>query len=170
MTLLRLSFYYINCMKSKMKKLNIGSGANWRLYPDYDGLDIIDYGQKWVGDVLKLLPKFFHKDGFVDENSSDLYDEVMANHFLEHFNQDELKFIFYTVNKILKKGGIFRFVVPHKKRERAWILSHKTFWNEETVKFLETKDAREIYGFRNWKIKELVTNSKGDIHCQLEAL
>uniref|UniRef100_A0A7C4TXY3 Methyltransferase domain-containing protein n=1 Tax=Caldisericum exile TaxID=693075 RepID=A0A7C4TXY3_9BACT len=134
-----------------MRKLNLGCGKNWQNYPDYEGLDIGDYGQKWKGDVLLLLV------GFGDNS----YDEVMANHFLEHFDQDQLRIIFSEVHRILKPEGKFEFIVPHKIKDRAWVLSHKTFWCEETVRFLE--EYGEEYGFGKWKIKELVVNGRLDI-------
>ena len=144
-------------MKNKYT-LNLGCGSNWKeLYPNYIGLDLIDYGQDYVGDVLKIL-------SHLTENT---LKEVMANHFLEHFTQQELKIIFFEVNRLLKKGGIFKFVVPHMKKERAWILSHKTFWNEETIKWLGEKETSEVYGFGKWEVKEVVTNSREDIHAVL---
>jgi len=138
-----------------MKKLNLGCGKNWQDYLDYEGLDIVDYGQEWKGDVLKLLP------GFEDGS----YDEVMANHFLEHFDQDQLRTIFSEVHRILKPRGKFEFIVPHKIKDKAWVLSHKTFWCEETVKFLEKYG--EDYGFGEWKIEELVVNGRLDIYARL---
>ena len=138
-----------------MMKLNLGCGNNWKIdYPDFDGLDIVNFGQKYVCDVL----------GFESEIN---YSEVMANHFLEHFSQDELKQIFSNVYEILEFNGLFKIVVPHKDKERSWILSHKTFWTEDTFKVLE-EDIFERYGFGKWKVEKLVTNDRLDIHCWLK--
>jgi len=143
-----------------MAKLNLGCGPEWeKNYSDYEGLDIVGFGQKHIGDVM--LIKHF--------GSSD-YDEVMANHFLEHFSQDELRDIFKEVYRILKPGGIFRFAVPHRKHDRAYVLSHKTFWDENTVKWLERDDADKVYGFGRWKIKWMHTNKRPDIHVELVAV
>jgi len=138
-------------------KLNLGCGSDWRAYKDYDGLDIIDYGQKYVGDVLELLKTI--------QNTT--YDEVMAIHFLEHFNQDELKTIFKEVNRILKFRGVFRIQVPHKDKNKSWCLSHKTFWNEYTLSWLKRPDADEVYGFGKWEVDSVVTNSVGNINAIL---
>jgi len=136
-------------------KLNIGCGSNWKeLYPDYDGLDILDFGQKYVVDILKW-------------NSEVTYMEVMANHFLEHFTQDELRVIFSKINKVLPINGMFRFVVPHMDKARSWILSHKTFWNEVTIKWLGEKEANKVYGFGSWRIDSIITNERKDIHVIL---
>ena len=152
-----------------MKKLNLGCGAAWKDYPDYDGLDIIDYGQKYVGDISWQLGSKSNTTPGPTEYyiPSEFFDGVMAYHFLEHFDQDQLKFIFQNVYRILKVGASFKIMVPHMKKEQAWVLMHKTFWNEFTFRWLERSDADGVYGFGKWKIKELVVNSRDDIYCEL---
>lgn len=141
-----------------MSKLNLGCGPLWKTqYPDYEGVDIIDFGQKYVMDIRSQLP--FIEGGF---------EEVMANHLLEHLSQDELKWVFSNLHNILKPKGIFRFAVPHMKKEKAWVLSHKTFWNEETVKWLVRDDADTVYGFGKWLLVDVVVNKRQDIHVILE--
>lgn len=149
-----------------MKKLNIGCGSNWKLYPDYSGVDIVDYGQDYVGNLLSLIAD---KDA-LDFNDPEYWDEIMANHFLEHFTQEELKTIFLWANKELKPGGLFRITVPHKDRPEAWYLVHKTFFNEETFKMFDRVGTDSYDEFGKWKVKELVTNDRGNIHCVLERL
>lgn len=136
-----------------MTKINLGCGPNWKeKYPGYEGLDINDYGQKWVADILVFLKRKALKE---------VYDEVMANHFLEHFTQDELITIFTGVHALLKPSGVFKFCVPHKDKATAWDLRHKTFWNENTVKSLV---GFKEYG--NWRLDNVVTNSRLDIHAR----
>ncbi len=137
-------------------KLNLGCGKNWKLYPEYDGMDILNFGQKYVLDIFRGIP--ITPGG---------WEEIMANHFLEHFNQDQLKYIFPLVHSVLSRTGIFKFVVPHKDRQKAWVLSHKTFWNEETVRFLVDYENAEIYGFGKWDLVYVLTNEKKDIHAAL---
>ena len=138
-----------------MRKLNLGCGPNWKKnYPSYEGLDIVDFGQEWVCDVLRVSSEMGFKEG--------TYDEIMANHFLEHFDQTKLKSLFQMIHFILKPRGLFKFVVPHKDKDNAWDLTHKTFWNENTVKTLErTKD------FGDWEVKRIITNKRKDIHAWL---
>jgi len=139
-----------------MSKLNLGCGTNWQKnYPEYDGLDIENYGQKFVGDIIQIIKSL----------QNDTYDEIMANHFLEHFTQDELKFLFNEINRILKNNCIFKFVVPHKDRPEAWDLTHKTFWNENTVKTIEI-----LKGFGSWRVESCVTNQRKDIHSVLRKI
>jgi len=138
------------------KKLNIGCGDNWKLYPDYEGLDLVDFGQEHVSDIKAFLPAISGHD----------YDEIMANHVLEHFDQEELRDIIDLIWKALRVGGLFKVVVPHKKKDSAWQLSHKTFWTESTFEYL-VKPIFERYDFGKWEIEKLVTNKRGDIHAWL---
>lgn len=151
-----------------MAKLNLGCGSNWKeLYPDYEGLDIVDYGQDWIMDILEFCAYVSNVSG---SNQELIYEEVMANHFLEHFNQDELKTIFLTVHSILDNGGLFRITVPHKDRPEAWYLVHKTFFNEETFKMFDRVGTDSYAEFGTWKVEELVTNDRGNIHCVLKKI
>lgn len=142
-----------------MRKLNLGCGEDWQSYPEYVGLDIINFGQSYVSDVLNFF-----------KANNEIWDEIMANHFLEHFSQDDLRTIFFSVWSRLKSGGVFKFVVPHKDKPKAWVLSHKTFWCEETVRWLEREDSTKVYGFGKWGIIELVVNDRKDIHVVLQKL
>jgi len=139
-----------------MKKLNIGCGE--KIMEGYDGLDKQDFGQKWVCDILEFFTEFDIKE---------LYDEVRAEHFLEHFDQDELKIIFNGVYKILKTGGVFEIIVPSKEKDSAWVLTHKTFWTEYTFKVFEREMFCNEYRVPLWKIEEVKTNSRKDIYCKM---
>lgn len=143
-----------------MKKLNLGCGESWKVYPEHQGVDIVDYGQKYVGDAVVIMNEM------IAEGKK--FGEIMANHFLEHFTQDQLKAVLNNVHKLLSKDGVFKLCVPHLKKEEAWVLSHYTFWNESTVKWLAREDAEKVYGFKRWLIIELVTNERGDIHATLK--
>ena len=148
-----------------MRKLNIGCGPNWKkIYPDYVGLDIIDHSQRYVGDIR------FELNHISYEIKNTLWDEVMANHFLEHFTQAELSKIFLDVYSLLKIGGTFKIVVPRKDSDKAYVLTHKTFWTEKTFRALEEDETSSYSLFGKWKIKKLVTNSRKDIHCLLEKI
>lgn len=139
-------------------RLNLGCGPLWKeQYPDYEGLDILDYGQTYQADV-----RYFR--------TTKQYDEVMANHFLEHFDQEELKKIFKLIHGILKPKGVFKFAVPHMRKERSWILSHKTFWNETTANWLGEEESDTVYGFGRWKVLEVAVNDRDDMHVRLEAI
>ena len=139
-----------------MKKLNIGCGAKKR--DGFDGLDIQDFGQKYVGDIFK----------FMFDNPELEFEEVYAEHFLEHFTQIELKKMFISIWCLLKMGGSFKIIVPSKNKEESWVLTHKTFFTEYTFKAFENQIfAGEFCEEYEWKIKELKTNSRQDIYCEL---
>lgn len=145
-------------------KLNLGCGSNWKdHYPEYEGLDITDYGQKFVVDVLHFFMGGVPKIQFVGK-----YDEVMANHFLEHFNQNELKDIFWGVHECLKLGGLFRITVPHMDRPEAWYLVHKTFFNEATFWMFNRTETDSYDEFGRWKVLEVIVNNKKNIHALLQ--
>ena len=137
------------------KKLNIGCGE--KIVEGYEGLDKQDFGQKWVCNIL-----YFFKT-----TMKGIYDEVRAEHFLEHFDQDELKIIFNGVHFMLKKGGMFRIIVPSKEKDTAWVLTHKTFWTEDTFKVFEREIFNDEFNGGQWKIKEVKTNSRKDIYCEM---
>ena len=137
--------------------LNLGCGVNWNLYPEFEGLDIIDFGQTYQADA-----RIFLQSARPEE-----WDVVMANHFFEHFDQVDLRLMFFHIHRVVKVGGLLKFVVPSMKKDEAWVLSHKTFWNEATVRWLEREDADIVYGFGKWKVEEVITNSREDIHARL---
>ncbi len=140
-------------------KLNIGYGKVWNLYPGYDGLDINNFGQTCVGEVFQRMTT-------MHEN---VYEEVMANHFIEHFNRDKIAELFKLVRKVLKPDGLFRIVVPSKDRDEAYCFTHQFLFSENTFRVLEDP-VIELYGFDRWKIEELVTNEKKNIHCLLRVV
>jgi len=142
------------------KKLSIGSGADWKLHKGFESIDIHDYGQEHVADILG-------EDG-IKKFKSNSYDEVMAKHFLEHFIQDDVKYIMNHVHRILKKDGIFKVCVPALNHPFAYVIGHKTFWTEGTFKWFEREDMWPVYGIRRWTIDWMNTNERPDIHCYLK--
>ena len=142
-----------------MNKLNIGCGK--KIKEGYNGLDIVNFGQKFVCNIL-------------DFNICEAYDEVYAEHFLEHFTQEELKKLFRIVWLSLNPNGIFEIIVPSKEKDKAWVLTHKTFFTEETFKAFDNpifsyEFCGLAYGKTEniWKVKEVRTNSRKDIYCKL---
>jgi SAM-dependent methyltransferase len=86
-----------------MKKINIGCGRETK--EGFDGIDIIDYGQKHIVDVRKGLP---FKNNTIDE--------VYSRHFLiclTNFNEkyDRVKF-FNELFRVMKPGSIATLIIP----------------------------------------------------------
>lgn len=138
-------------------KLDIGCGAKWRESKQlgFEGVDIHDFGQKYVLDVRKGLP---FKDNEVDF--------IRAEHFLEHLTNDEVIAFLNECWRVLK--GAMHVVVPSVSvGGKAYVLQHKSFYTEETFKSLERDDGWEIYGIRRWKVYSVKINERGDIHAYL---
>ena len=86
-------------------------------------------------------------------------DEIYASHFFEHLYPHAVVNLLIQVERVLKKGGKLWIIVPHKDHERANVIWHRTYFTEFT--FIDM--AKYI----NFEIKELVTNSRMDIHCKM---
>lgn len=80
-----------------MKALEIGCGPKSRWVDGTDGIDMIDFGQKYVGDFLTYEFK-------------DKYELVLAHHVIEHI-EDTIAF-FNKVGEILDIEGVIDIRVP----------------------------------------------------------
>ena len=79
-----------------MKRLNFGSGS---IQPDdWDNVDIVDYGQEYVGST----------ELFKD----DTYDTIVAHCVLQTFGYEELPKIIKELRRILKPGGRLYITMP----------------------------------------------------------
>lgn len=141
-----------------MKKLNIGCGPKWKeQYPDHEGLDIIDYGQKHVMDVLDA--------GW--ELELDSYDEIIANHVIEHFNQDDVIKLLNICWFLLKPEGELKITVPHKDHIGAYDLDHKTFFTKRTFENFRSAEYRQKIALWPFDIRQIVVNDRPDIHVEM---
>ena len=77
-------------------KVNVGSGVQHRLGPDWKNLDIL-HGADIRADVRRGLP-------FEDASVDFIYSE----HFIEHLSLDEARFYFKECHRVLKPGGVVR--------------------------------------------------------------
>jgi SAM-dependent methyltransferase len=77
--------------------LNLGCGPASRWIPETDGLDLIDFGQRYVGDILTLP---------IDVQ----YDMVICHHIVEHI--PDTVALFDKIGEILKPGGLLDIRVP----------------------------------------------------------
>ncbi|WKZ25984.1 MAG: methyltransferase domain-containing protein [bacterium] len=80
-------------------KLDLGSGDYKR--KGFVGIDF-SKGADISWDLLWGIP-------FGDDS----VDEIKSDHFFEHLKIDELIYIFNECRRVLKKGGILDFTVPH---------------------------------------------------------
>ena len=77
--------------------LNIGCGPASRWIPGTDGVDMTDFGQKYVGDFLAIP---------IDGQ----YDVVTCHHMVEHISDTVA--LFDKIGDILKPGGLVDIRVP----------------------------------------------------------
>ena len=94
--------------------LNIGCGPASRWIPDTDGIDMLDFGQKYVGDFLTTPVE-------------GEYDVIFCHHVVEHV-PDTIA-LFDRIGDILRPGGVVDIRVP--------VLPHMEAFQDPThVKFI----------------------------------
>ena len=141
-----------------MTKYNIGCGVNRKDYPEYEGVDKIDFGQKWVGDIR----------GWDAMAEAETCDGIMAYHFLEHLtNKEALKFI-HNCWVVLKPGATLKMMVPSIANPGAWALTHKSYYSEDTFRMFTTPVFVSEAKTDPWTIKELVTTSRNVIYVEFQ--
>lgn len=131
-------------------KLNVGCGPDWKKqYPEHDGLDIIDFGQKYVWDIEQGIP--LHIPGY--------YDEILCKHMLEHTVRYVNAIGFMA--GMLKTGGELYIIVPGPKHNGHNDFGHYSHFSRETF---ETMD-RPWYGIP-LQLTMITENERGDIHVK----
>jgi len=131
-----------------MNKLNIGCGKNWANLSDFDGIDVIDFGQKYVWNIEET-PWMQIKD-----NS---YNELRAWNTLEHIHQDKVVQVMNECYRILKLNGKFNIKVPRFPHiNSVKDPTHYSYWVPETFTdyFIE-KDVNFDYGIKKWSIEKM---------------
>jgi SAM-dependent methyltransferase len=99
--------------KAAELKLDFGCGKNPR--EGFEGVDVIDFGQKHKVDLTKKWP---WKDASVDE--------AHASHFVEHLTPEERIHFVNELHRVLKPGARCQVITPHWASMRAYgDLTHK---------------------------------------------
>lgn len=88
-------------------KLDLGCGKNPR--EGFEGVDIIDFGQKWKVDLRKKWP---WADGSVAE--------AHMSHTLEHFTGQERVHLMNELYRVLALGGKCQVICPDWSSQRAY--------------------------------------------------
>lgn len=146
-------------------KLNVGCGNIQQQQErdkkhGYIGIDICDFGQDIIWDIEEGLP-------FPDNSCSHIY----CSHVVEHV-QDMMN-LMNEFWRCLRKDGELHIVCPSKNHEHAYIVTHIRQLDETTFKMFDISWRPEEEWFENydvlpWKINELVTNHRGDIHFKAQ--
>lgn len=114
-------------MKNKpkeIKALSIGCGPSSRWIPNTEGLDIQDFGQKYVCSIFDFKPPYE-------------YDAIFAHHVIEHI-PDTVAFM-EKVGSMLKIGGVLDIRVPTIPYPQAFV-------DPTHVKFIP-KEADIFFGY-----------------------
>jgi len=123
--------------------LEIGCGPKDRQIKEADGIDLIDFGQKYVGDFMTY--KFPKK-----------YDIIFCHHVIEHL-PDTVAF-FNKVGEVLKTSGLIDIRVPTYPSEFAFIdPTHVKFIPGPVFFFYFTKDspAGHFYSKKEFEITKV---------------
>lgn len=83
---------------NQAKALNIGCGPSTRWIPNIEGIDIQDFGQKYVGDFITY------------DFKGKKFDVVFAHHVIEHL-PDTIAF-FNKIGEVLNVNGTLDIRVP----------------------------------------------------------
>jgi len=115
-------------------KIDLGCGKNKR--EGFFGVDIKEYpGVDLVCDCNNAIPL-----------PSNWADEIHANDFLEHLNNDKRIHIMLEVWRILKPNGIFYSYTPSTDGRGAFQdPTHYSFWNENSFNYYVKDEYRAIY-------------------------
>ncbi len=143
-------------MKLDNIKLDIGCGWKYKTSKPlgWTCIDIFDYGQGIIHDVRKGL-----------NCETDSADEIRSEDFLEHLTNDEAIAFLNECWRVLKPDGKCHMIVPSvDEHPGAFVLQHKSYWNETTFRDLGKGNRWKVYKIRVWDIKNVFTK-KNYIHC-----
>jgi glycosyltransferase involved in cell wall biosynthesis len=137
-------------------KLHIGCGNVKKV-----GFTNIDINKTEATDLVLDV-----RDGLPYETNS--VDLIETHHFMEHLTVDEAIGLLNEMHRVLKETGEVYIEVPSIDNPKAYQLTHKSFWNEETFYQLTNETFPKFYNINNWHIHKLVKNERGDIHAWIK--
>ena len=125
--------------------LDVGCGKE-TFRPGVDGFDIVDCGQKYIGDIEKTWP--------IPDNT---YDFIHAWNIFEHLRNK--LFVMNEAQRVLKPGGIIEILVPDiaKKIDLAVAdPTHVSFWVKGTFNdyFCGKRPGGAKYDMKKWELVE----------------
>ncbi len=142
-----------------MTKINLGCGE--KKLEGYTNVDILDYGQEVQADAMQYLYS-------ISQAAPCSVDEIRADHFLEHFSQNDVIRMLNLAKLCLKKSGRFVIEVPSVQRPEAYFLVHKTLFALETFTMLVRAELCIPYKITPWAKVTGAINNRGNINVVLE--
>lgn len=139
-------------------KINLGCGA--KKLENFTNVDILDYGQEVQADAMQYLYS-------LAQTKPHSVDEIRADHFLEHFTQDDVIRMLNLCHQCLKPTGTMQIEVPSIQRPEAYYLVHKTLFTLETFTMLTHKEHCEPYQIIAWSAMTGAINNRGNLNVTL---
>ena len=143
-------------------KLNLGCGKSWREYQGYEGVDNVDFGQKYILDLAI--------DGLkgIDDNS---VDHIIAFNILEHIPQERVIFVMNECNRVLKSKCELHIKVPPVTNPLQAFSdpTHRSYWSYVTFNnyFCGKSPRNADYGIKKWGKRKVKTISPGELEAIL---
>ena len=136
-------------------KLNLGNSN----LEGFVGIDILDYGQKYIFDLENGLPPDIKSCSY-----------IRASHVLEHLK--DTRKLLNDCHRVLGEDGIMECWAPHCFWEGAHNPTHFQCITEFWFAFLR-RGEEYGYGMKKWDILELETikNKDGlafEVHCKMK--
>lgn len=160
--LMRQTSVMIFLVSSNMSKLIIGCGKDWGQFPDCDGVDIVNFGQKFVFD-LEVIPW-----PIIDKT----YNEIIAFNVLEHIHQDRVIAVMNECNRVLVDYGLLHIEVPPANSidEAFSDPTHYSYWTAKTFsKYFCGKSPRNAdYGIVKWATDKIDLSDPGVLMITLK--
>lgn len=120
-----------------MVKLDFGCGNNCK--EGFEGVDIRDFGQKYVIDLRQPWPW--------EDNS---VEEAYASHFVEHLDANERVYFVNELYRVMAPGAKCLMITPHWASNRAYgDLTHKWPPVSEMWFFYLAKAWRDVHAPHN---------------------
>lgn len=140
-------------------KIHLGCGR--KPLDGYTNVDILPASKLGITSEV-----FIQKDAvlYLTEQKAGSVEEIMAEHFIEHLPVAKVRDLLFFAHQALKEGGLFKIVVPFLDKPKAWVLSHESFYTEETFFTLQDKNFAQDYRTGHWNVEKLSINSRQDIH------
>jgi SAM-dependent methyltransferase len=139
--------------------LEIGCGPKDRQARGTEGIDLIDFGQKYVGDFMTFdFPK--------------KYDAIIAHHLIEHI-PDTVAF-FNKVGEVLNPGGVIDIRVPTVPYMYAFVdPTHVKFIPDENFFKYFTKQSPAGHCYSKTEFDLVLHNRdryEWELHCILKKI
>lgn len=107
---------------NSMKKLNLGSGADWRK----DGWDTLDHS-------VITKPWQLRTQAWELPYADGVFDQVFSSHMFEHISSMKIEQTICEINRVMKKDGILRILTPDLKKLATAYVNNDTLTMQKFI-------------------------------------